>query len=119
ALAAGEIEALALGEHAVADLEDLRVRILALDSARDQVGAAQRAPRHHLALHHAGDRIQPVAEESCPLEVLGLGGFLHLLLEVARDLLVATGEEADDPIDVPAVLILVDVTDTGRLAALD
>ena len=63
--------------------------------------------------------VQPVAEERRPLEVLRLGGLLHLVLEVAGDLLVAAREEADDPVDVAPVLLLVDVADAGRLAALD
>ena len=116
---ARQVEALSLRQHAVAHLEDLCVRVASLDRHGDQVRAAQRAAGHLLALHHRAHRVEPVAEERRPLEVLGLGGLLHLRLEVARDLLVAAGEEGDDPVDVSPVLLLVDVAHAGRLAAID
>src|SRR5262249_26518053 len=119
ALAAREIEALALGEHPVANLEDLRVRVIALDRDSDQIRGAERATGHLLPLHHAGHGVQPVAEEVGPLDVLSRRGLLHLLLEVAGDLLVTAGQKADDTVDVAPVLVLVDVADAGRLAALD
>ena len=118
-LLARQVEALPLGQHTVAHLEDLGVGVGALDRHPDHVGASQRTARHLLALHQAADGVQPVAEERRPLEVLRLGRLLHLVLEVAGDLLVAAGEEADDPVDVAPVLLLVDVADAGRLAALD
>src|SRR3954469_25391815 len=85
---AREVEALSLGEHAVTHLEDLRVRVAALHRHGDQVRAAERATRDLLALHHPAHGVQPIAEESCPLEVLGLRGLLHLRRQVVGDLLV-------------------------------
>ena len=99
-----EVEALALGEHPVADLEDLGVRLLALDGDADQVGGPDLLAGHLLALHQRADRGQPVAEQRRPLELLGGRGLLHLLAQVALDLAVAAGEEAADRVDVAAVL---------------
>src|SRR5262249_5912808 len=70
-------------------------------------------------LHHPPDRVQPVAEERRALEVPGLRSLVPLLFEVVGDVLVAAREEGDDPVDVAAVLVAVDVADAGRLAALD
>jgi hypothetical protein len=53
------------------------------------------------------------------LELLPLGGGLHLALLLALDLAVAAGEEVDDRVDVAAVLLPADVLDAGRPAALD
>ena len=44
---------------------------------------------------------------------------LHLRLLVGLDLAVAAGEEVDDRVDVAPVLVLADVADAGRPAALD
>ena len=48
-----------------------------------------------------------------------VGGLLHLRLLVGLDPAVAAGEEVDDRVDVAAVLLLADVADAGRPAALD
>ncbi len=58
-----EVEALALGEDAVADLEDLGVGVGALGGDADQVGGADRAAGDPLALEQRPDRLQPVAVE--------------------------------------------------------
>ena len=118
-LAAGEVEALALGQDPVAHLEDLGVRVGSLDHHPDQVRAAEAAARDALALHQALDRVQPVAEERRPLEVLRRGCLVHLGHQLARHLLVAAREKPDDLVDVPPVLLAVDVADARRLAALD
>jgi hypothetical protein len=114
-----EVEALPLGEDAVADLEHLGVGVGPLDRDPDQVGGADRPARDLLALEERADRLQPVAVDRRPLEILGGGGLLHLLLLVTLDLAVATGEEVDDRVDVAPVLVSVHVADTGRPAALD
>ena len=61
-----EIEALAVGEHAVAHLEDLRVRVRVVDRDRDHVERADRLVRDPLALEQRPDRPQPVAERRPP-----------------------------------------------------
>ncbi len=65
-----EVEALALGEDAVADLEDLGVGVGALDRDADQVGGADRAAGDALALEQRADRFQPVAVDRRALEFL-------------------------------------------------
>ena len=72
-----------------------------------------------LALEQRPHRAQAIAEGRRRLELLGLRGFLHALLQFPLDRPVTTGEEADDRIDVRAVLLLADVVDAGGLAALD
>ena len=115
----GHVEALALGEDAVANLEDLRVRGVVLRRDRDHVGVVERLPRHAPALHQRANRLQAVAVDGRALELLLAGCLLHLALEVALDVAVAAREEARDRVDVAAVLLAVDVADAGRLAALD
>src|SRR5262249_37423991 len=114
-----EVEALALGEDPVADLEDLGVGVGALDRDPDQVGGADRAAGDPLALEQRGDRLEAVAVPGRPLEFLGRGGGLHLRLLLVLDLAVAAGEEVDDRLDVAPVLLAADVADAGRPAALD
>ena len=69
-----EVEALALGEDPVADLEDLGVGVGALDRDPDQVGGADRAAGDPLALEQRADRLEAVAVDRRPLEFLGRGG---------------------------------------------
>ena len=66
-----EVEALALGEDPVADLEDLGVGVGALDRDPDQVGGADRAAGDPLALEQRADRLQAVAVQRGALELLG------------------------------------------------
>ena len=115
----GEVEAVALGEHPVADLEHLRVGLGALDRDRDQVGGVERLAGDAAALHQRAHRLEPVAEDRRALELLGAGRLGHLALEVALDVAVAAGEEVDDRVDPAPVLLAVDVADAGRRAALD
>ena len=100
-----EVEALALGEDAVADLEDLGVGVGALGGDPDQVGGADRAAGDPLALEQRLDRLQAVAVQRGALELLRRRGLLHLRLLVGLDLAVAAGEEVDDRVDVAAVLL--------------
>ena len=114
-----EVEALAVGEHAVADLEHLGVGVGALGGHRDRVERADRRVRDALALEQRAHRLQLVAELRRLLELLLGGGLLHPLLERVLDLAVAAGEEVDDRLDVLAVLLLRHVAHARRLAALD
>ncbi len=66
-----EVEALALGEDPVADLEDLGVGVGPLGRDADQVGGADRAAGDALALKQRADRLQAVAVQRGPLEFLG------------------------------------------------
>ena len=113
-----EVEALALGEDAVADLEDLGVGVGALDSDADQVGGADRAAGDALALEQRADRLQPVAVQGGTLELMRRGRLVHLAPLVALHLAVAAGEEVDDRVDVAAVLLARHVADAGRPASL-
>ena len=74
-----EVEALAVGEHAVAHLEHLRVRVRALDRDGDHVERADRLVCDPLALEQRPHRPQPVAEDRRLLELLRLRGVLHAL----------------------------------------
>ena len=114
-----EVEGLAVGEHAVADLEDLRVGVDAVDRDGDDVERADRLVGDALALQQRLHRAQAVALQRRLLEVLRRRRGLHLRLEVALDLAVAPGQERDHAVDRLAVAGLVDVADAGRPAALD
>ncbi len=61
---------MALGEHPVADLEDLRVGVLAVDRDADQVGGLERLAGDPLALHQRAHGGQPVAVDRRALELL-------------------------------------------------
>ena len=114
-----EVEGLALGEDAVADLEDLGVGVGTLGGDADQVGGPDRAAGDALALEQRADRFEAVAVERGALEFLGRRGLGHFLFLLLFDLAVAAGEEVDDRVDVAPVLLLGDVADAGRPAALD
>ena len=101
-----EVERLAVREHAVADLEDLRVGLQPVDGDGDRVERARAVARDALALEQRPDRLQPVALERRLLVVLLAGGEVHPLLEVALDLAEAAGEERDHAVDALAVLLL-------------
>ena len=115
----GEIEALPLGEHAVAYLEYLGVRPGSLHRHRDQVGGLERLARDAAALHERAHRLEAIAIGGGALELLGVCRLGHLALQVALDVAVAARQEVDDRLNVPPVLLAVDVTDAGGLAALD
>jgi hypothetical protein len=84
-----EVEALALGEDPVADLEHLGVGVGTLGRDADQVRGPDRAAGDPLALEQRPDRLQPVAVDRGALEFLGGGGGVHLRLLVRLDLAVA------------------------------
>ena len=114
-----EVEALALGEDSVADLEDLGVGVGPLGRDADQVGGADRAAGDALSLEQRADRLQAVAVQRRALVLVRVGRLLHLALLLGLDLAVSAGEEVADRLDVAAVLLAVDVADARRPAALD
>ena len=114
-----EVEGLAVGEDAVAHLEDLRVGLQPVDGDRDRVEGALAVGGDALALQQRLDGLQAVALQRRLLVVLLAGGEVHPLLEVLLDLAEAAGEEGDHAVDALAVLLLGHVPDAGRPAALD
>ena len=114
-----EVERLAVAQHAVADLEDLGVGLGALDVDGHRVVGAGALVGHPLALQQRAHGLQPVALERRSLVVLLARVEVHAALEVALDLLVAAAEEGDHAVDAAPVLLLGDVADAGRPAALD
>ena len=114
-----EVEGLAVGEHAVADLEDLRVGLRPVDRDGDRVVGARAVVGDALALEQRAHRLQPVALDRRLLVVLLAGGEEHPVLELALDLAEAAGQERDHAVDARAVLLLGDVADARRPAALD
>src|SRR5256885_4272467 len=65
-----EIEALAVREHPVANLEDLRVRLAVGRRNRDRIQRPRRLVSHSLALEQAADRAQAIALAGGILEAL-------------------------------------------------
>src|SRR6202034_2809709 len=89
------------------------------DGDRDRVERADRTLGDALAFHQRTHRAQAVALE-CGLLVVERGrGAVHPLLQVALDRAEAAGEEVDHAVDAVAVVLLVDIPDAWRLAALD
>ena len=101
-----EVERLAVREHAVADLEDLRVGLEPVHGDRDRVERPRAVRRDALALQQRLDGLQPVALERRLLVVLLAGREMHAALEVALDLAEAAGQEGHDAVDPLAVLLL-------------
>ena len=114
-----EVEGLAVGEHPVAHLEDLRVGLGAVERDGDRVERADRLVGDALALQQRAHRAQAVALERRLLVLLGGRRRLHPRLQVALDRAVAPGEEVDHAVDAAAVLLLRDVPHARGLAALD
>ena len=114
-----EVERLAVGQHAVADLEDLRVGLGALDVDRHRVVGAGALVGDALALEQRADGLQAVAVERGALVVLLARVPVHAVLEIALDLLEAPAQERDHAVDPLPVLLLGHVADAGRPAALD
>ena len=113
------MERVAVDHPPVAQREDLHGRALAVDGDPDDVDVSDRAPVGRLPLGEALDRVQPVAvARGVLVALLGRGG-AHLLLELAPDRPVVAGEELDHLLDHGAVVLLRDVADAGRVAALD
>ncbi len=114
-----EVEGLAVGEHAVAHLEDLRVGVAPVDRDGDGVERTDRLVRDPPALQQRAHRAQAVALERRLLELLRRRRRAHAPLQVALDRGEAAGQEVDHAVDARAVVLLRDEPDARRLAALD
>ena len=100
-----EVEALAVGQHAVADLEDLGVGLALVHGHRDRVERADGLVGHPLALEQRVHRAQPVALPRGILEALLGRRLAHRFLQRALDLAVAAGQEVDHAVDPRAVVL--------------
>ena len=99
-------------------------KICALASASSAATPiASSVPTVSLAMRWRSSRLRTALRSAAQhrrlLELLLLGRPLHPLVERAFDLAIATRQEVDDRLDVGPVLLLRDVADAGRLAALD
>src|SRR6202167_3576499 len=108
-----------VGEDAVAHLEDLGVCVATIGGDRNGVERSDRALGDALALHQRAYGAQPVALERGLLVILGAGCRTHALLEITLDRAEAPGEEVDHAVDAAPIVLLGDVADTGRFAALN
>ena len=104
---------------AAAEREDLHGRPVALDGDADHVDRADRAPVGGLPLGEVLDREEPVPVARRVLEALLGGGLAHLPLQLAQDRPRVAGEELDHAVDDLPVVVLRDVADARRVAALD
>ena len=114
-----EVEALAIGQHAVAHLEHLGVGLALVHGDRDRVERSDRLVGDALALEQRVHGPQPVALARGVLEPLLGGRLAHRALERALDLPVAPGQEVDHAVDPLAVVLAADVADARGLAPLD
>ena len=101
-----EVERLAIGEHAVADLQHLGVRVAPVDGDGDGVEGADRLVRHTPALEQRVDSSQAIALERRLLEPLVRRCAAHARLQVALDSPEAPREEVDHAVDAAAVVRL-------------
>jgi hypothetical protein len=114
------VEAVAVDQPPVAQREDLHRRALALDGDPDHVDACRRARSAGLAARTRWPhREEPVAVARRLLEALASAAVLHLPLELALDRPRLAREELDHAVDDPPVVLLRDVADARRQAALD
>jgi len=81
----GEVERLTVREHAVADLEDLRVGLAPVERHRHRIEGPDRLVRHAPALEQRVHGAQAVALERRLLELLGRRRRPHAALQVPLD----------------------------------
>src|SRR5262249_43076670 len=114
-----EVERIAVDHPTVAQREHLHRRPLGRDRDADHVDRPDGLPLHRLPLGEALDRPEAVAVAGRVLESLLRRRLAHLLLEPPPDRAIVAGEELDHLVDHVAVLLLRDVADARRVAALD
>ena len=114
-----EVERVAVDHPAFAQREHLHGCPLGRDRDADHVDRADRLALDRLALGEPLDRAQPVAVARGVLEALLGRGLAHLLLEPPADRPVVARQELDHLVDQLAVVLLRDVADARRVAALD
>ena len=114
-----EVEGVPVDQPPAAEREDLNGRRPPARGDSDDVDRADRALVGRLPLRQVADGDEPVAVARGLLELLPLGGVVHLLLELAQHGPRLAGEELDHALDDLAVVLLRDVPDAGRQAALD
>ena len=107
-----EVEGLAVREHAVAHLEDLRVRLAPVERHGDGIERADRLVRHAPALQQRMHRAQPVALERGLLELLGSRRGAHPRVQIPLDRFEAARQEVDHAVDARAVVLLGDIPDS-------
>ena len=104
---------------AAAEREHLHCGAVALGGDAEHVDRAGLAPVGALLLGQVLDREEPVAVAGSVLVALLGGRVAHLLLQLAHDRLRVAGEKVDHALDHRPVVLLRDVTDARRVAALD
>ena len=114
-----QVEAVPVDELAVAEREELDGRTVAVRRQADHVHGADRAPVGRLPLDEVLHRLQAVAVARRLLEALVGRRLAHAPLELALDRPHVAGEELDHLVDDDAIVLLRDVADAGRQAALD
>ena len=114
-----EVKRIAVDQPPVAQREDLDDRPVAFRGEPDHVDRADGAPVGRLPLGEMLDAAQTVAVARCLLEALIGGGLAHLLLELPLDRLRLAREELDHLVDDRAVVLVRDVADARRQAAVD
>ena len=113
------MERVAVDHPAFAQREDLHRGAFLGDGDADDVDRADRLPLDCLPLAQPLDRRETVPVARCVLEPLLGRRLAHLLLESPPDRAVVARQELDHLLDQLAVVLLRDVTDARRMAALD
>ena len=114
-----EVERLAVGQHAVTDLKDLRVGFCAVGGDGNRVERACRLIDDSLAFEQRANRVEPVALSGRALIFVSRRGGLHPRFQLIFDLAVVAGEKGDHAVDVLAVVLLSYVVNTWCLATFD
>ena len=114
-----EVERVAIDHPPFAQREHLHRGALGRDRDPEHVDRPDRLALDRLALRQAVDRAEAVAVARRVLEPLLARRQAHLLLEPPPDRAVVPRQELDHLVDQLAVVLLRDVADAGREAALD
>ncbi len=114
-----EMERVPVDHLAAAERKDLHDRTVAVGREADDVRGADGLPVRALPLDEMLHRVQTVAIARRVLEPLLRRRLLHPPLELALNRLHVAGEELDHRLDDRAVVLLRDVADARREAAVD
>ena len=114
-----EVEAVAVDHLSVPEREDLHRRRFSHDCDTDDIYRPHRPLVGRLPLGEVPDREEPVPVARRLLEALVLRGLAHPRLELTLDRLRVAGQEADHAVDDLRVVVLGDLPDAGREAAVD
>jgi hypothetical protein len=113
------VERVAVDHLAAAQREDLHHAAVAVERQPEHVHGADCSLVRRLPLREVADREETIADPRRLLEPLVRGRASHPFLELVEDRVGVARQELDDALDDRCVVLLRDVADARRVAALD